>query len=595
MKNPSSGDTFSWRNSGDVPGVSARNYKELQLARFGIFEVDFRRRELRRKGVLVKLQQQPFEILRLLVMNRGEFVSREQIQQTLWPSGQLVDFERSINTAMMKLRRAFRENAASPAYIETVTRAGYRFIAPLLEQAAEKRNIEAIAILPLEDLSGTPDTQFFVDGLTDALITDMAQRSGLRVVSRTTMLRYKGAQKSTREIAAELKVQAIVEGSILRVGDRIRISARLLEASEDRHLWAQTYDRALKDILLLQQEIVTAIVNSTSRAIKPEGKSQPAREIQPKAYENFLKGNFLVSLRAPKSLSKALDCYQAAIALEPDWAPPYAGLAEACRILDFAQHVNSKLAVEHAAMLTAKALALDPASAQAHATMGAVLAMHAWKWKEGEERIQLALCMNPQSSQIQHLYSTVLLAQGQYEKSLKHIDAALAIDHSSLFLRSHRAQILLFARRYEESIRESEDLLEENPQFAVGLLNYGAALLDLGRLEEALNALDRAFASSPISVALVALAHANRKLGRQEEVERHLNHLRQLRDEARCSPTILALGYLASGDIEQAFQWLEIAEKEQDIRLPLLTQISLNDQLRSDPRFVNICQRIYRQ
>jgi TolB-like protein len=568
---------------------------EPTLVRFGIFELDLQRRELRRKGTLIKLQQQPFEILRLLVRYRGEFVSREVIQQTLWPDNQFVDFERSINTAMMKLRQALRESASSPVYIETVTRVGYRLIASILEHAAEKDAIEAIAILPLDDFSSAPDHQFFVDGLTDALITAMAQRSRLRVVSRMTTLRYKGSQQSIREIAAELNVQAIVEGSILRSGDRIRISARLLDAREDRHLWAQTYDRDLKDILLLQQEIVMAIVSSMSRAIEKEPDSPAPKEINPKAYEHFLKGNFLLSLRAPKSLARAIECYQAALALQDDWAPPYAALAEGYRLLDFSKHVSSDVAVEHATTLTQKALSLDPANAQAHATMGAVLAMHLWKWKEGEERIRLALRTNPRSSQVEHLYSVVLLAQGKYDEALQHIDLALAIDHSSLFLRSHRAQILLFARRLDESIRESQDLLEENSEFAVGLMHYGVALVGCGRAGEALPILTRAFDISPLPILLVAMAHAHHILGQSADAQTVLNQLYQVYREGACSPTVPALGRLVTGEREQAFQLFETAFRERDIRLALLSQLALADPVRTDSRFVQICEQIFVQ
>ena len=267
-----------------------------EFVRFGIFELDLRSSELRRKGVKVKLQQQPFEILRLLVAHPGQFVSRESIQKTLWPDNYFVDFEGSINTAMMKLRRALREDANSPTYIETVARNGYRWIAPIIGDApAQSTGIRAIAILPLQDLSGIPDSEYFVDGLTDALITEMAQRSELHVVSRMTTVRYKHSQQSMQQIAKELNVQAVVEGSILRSGDRIRVSARLLDAIEDRHLWAQTYDRNLQDILILQQDVVTAIVTSAALALKQDVVSSAPRQINPKAYESFLKGNFLFS------------------------------------------------------------------------------------------------------------------------------------------------------------------------------------------------------------------------------------------------------------------------------------------------------------
>ncbi len=565
---------------------------EPAVVRFGIFELDLKRRELRRKGVLIKLQQQPYEILRLLVIHRGEWVSRELIQLTLWPDGRFVDFERGINTAMMKLRHALRESATAPAYVETAPRGGYRLIAPLSEQPHEPTS-DGIAILPLEDLSGDPDMQFFVDGPTDALITEMARQSGLRVVSRTTSQRYRNSGQSAREIAAELNVSTIVEGSVLRSGGRIRISARVLDRAGDRHRWAQTYDRDLKDILTLQQELITAIAHATSNAVGPAS-GPPAKEIQPKAYESFLRGNFLVSLRAPKSLVKAIESYQTAISLAPDWAPPYAGLAEAKRIEDFTHHSSSAEVVENARALTSKALTLDPLNAQAHATLGAVLAMNLWRWQEGESRIQRALQYSPQSAHIEHLYSMILLLQTRYDEALDHINRALAIEHSSLFLRSHRVQVLLFARCFEECVRESEDLLEENSEFAMGLMNYGAGLLGSGRPREAVAALERAYSMSPMPIVLSALAEAYNLSGELSQCEKAVDLLRRVYREAGTSPVVMALGCLAAESTDEAVEWVEKAFEQHDVRLPLLSQTTTFDRIRSHEKVKTILLSVHR-
>ena len=585
MKGPSS----QWSSSQKATIAASHKAPVHEFVRFGIFELDLRSSELRRKGVKVKLQQQPFEILRLLVAHPGQFVSRESIQKTLWPDNYFVDFEGSINTAMMKLRRALREDANSPTYIETVARNGYRWIAPIIGDApAQSNGIRAIAILPLQDLSGIPDSEYFVDGLTDALITEMAQRSELHVVSRMTTVRYKHSQQSMQQIAKELNVQAVVEGSILRSGDRIRVSARLLDAIEDRHLWAQTYDRNLQDILILQQDVVTAIVASAALALKQDVVSSAPRQINPKAYESFLKGNFLFSMRAITSLSKAIEWYENTVALEPAWAPPFAMIAECNRILDMFRHASSADIVAHATSLTERALRLDPENPQAHATMGAVLAMHEWRWQEGEQRIQSALRANPQSSQIEFLYSIVLLFQSKYDEALRHIDCALSIDPSSLFLRSQRAQILLFARRFEECIQESEDLLEQNPDFAMGLMNYGGALVDSGKPAEAILALERAFAKTPLPTALMVITKAHCDLGQLDAARAGLNRLHQMHRDGRCSPTVLAVGHLSLGEVDSAFEWLEVAGAERDSYLSLLIQLPLVDQIRQDARFLRL-------
>ncbi len=552
-----------------------------------------RRKELRRKGVKVTLQHQPFEILRLLVAHRGNFVSRDLIQETLWPDGRFVDFERSINTAMMKLRQALRESASAPAYVETVPRLGYRLIASIAGVEVAKPSIGAIAILPLQDLSGTPDGQYFVDGLTDALITEMVRRSRLRVVSRMSMSSYKDSQKNARQIAEELNVQAIVEGSILRSGSRIRISARLLDAIEDRHLWAQTYDRDLEDILLLYQEIATDIVSSISRALDAGPAPQSAPRVDPRAYDQFLKGVFFVSLRAHTPWMKAVDCFQSAIALEPQWASPHAALAEVYRLLHITKLWDSDTILPQISTLGQKALGLDADCALAHATLGAFAALHQWHWTAGERQIQEALRLNPQSSHIEYVFSTVLLNRGRYAEAVEHIDAALSMDHSSLFFRSYRVQVLIYARRFEEAVRESEEMHEENSEFAMGLMLYGAALSLLGRHTEALLLLERAYARLPTAMIKAGISYSQWQLGRYEDARRTVEEMLQMPRNGHCTPTMIAMGLAAIGEYEKAIHWLQKAFTERDTTLPLTSQLPPLDPVRAEPRVVKIFERLY--
>jgi TolB-like protein/Tfp pilus assembly protein PilF len=561
-------------------------------AKFGIFELDLRRNELRRKGVRIKLQQQPFEILRLLVEHRGELVPRDLIQQTLWPDGRFVDFERSINSAIMRLRQALRESAGTPTYIETVARLGYRLIPPVLDDSTGHKEVRSIAILPLQDLSAHPDGQYFVDGLTDALITAMALGSDLRVVSRPSMLRYKDSQLGIRQIAKELDVQALVEGSILRSGDRIRISARLLDAVEDRHLWAQTYERDLKDILFLQQEIASAIVGSVTAAIKHGATREAARQVNPRAYESLLRGNFLLSMRSPDQMAKAAECYENAILLEPYWAPPYAMLADCCRAQVFYNYPSSKRLVTQARAMAEKAIRLDPNNARAMAVAGALMALHDWQWAEGEEKIRAAMRLDPQSSQMEHLYSQVLLYMGRFEEALLHAYLALSIEPTSLFLWSHRAQILLFSRRFHECLQESERLLDQFPSFAMGRVHYGATLIELGRPGEALPAFENAFASTGMPVALFGIIHSYQELGKSQEAHRYLDRLRQMHRDGACSPAMLAWAYLTTGAVEEAFSLLATAVSERDTRLSLFIHLPQFDCVRKDERFSRILRRM---
>ena len=566
------------------------------IVQFGVFEADLARSELRRKGVPIRLQQQQFRLLRLLLERPGELVTRDEIREKLWPQGEFVGFEQSISTAVLMLRRALRESADAPIYIETKPRQGYRFIAAIRQptSAAVARPINAIAVFPFRDFSATENTSYFVDGFTDSLITEMARRSNLRVVPRLVMERHVGREHDLHQAARELDFQAVVEGSLLRSGDRVRITARLLHVLEERHLWAQTFERDVKDILLLEEEIVAAIVTSTSMAIKQSRKGIPAKQVDPVAHEQFLKGNFLASLRSVSSLEKAIVCYQTAIELEPQWAAPYAGLAEAYRRGDFSRNTPSNEFLAKNEELTGKALVLDPENALAHAVRGAVLAVHGWKWREGERMLAKALSFKSQNATIEHLYSVVLLYQGEYAPALDRANAALDADPSSLFFRSFRVQALQFARRFDEALVEGKDILEANPQNAFALLNYGTTLFNVGRVEEALPVLERFHAILKSPMALAALVVVHQRLSHLSEVQALLSQLQEMRSMNACPPMLMAYAYAAAHDQERAFEWLETAFLEKDHRLPFLCGRPLFDELRSDRRFVNLHEQLYR-
>ncbi len=338
-------------------------------ARFGAFEVDLRSGELRKNGHKIRLQDQPFQVLAMLLEHPGEVVMREDLRQKLWPADTFVDFDDGLNTAIKKLRDALGDSAESPRFIETLPKRGYRFITPVngaaaaspLPQTADtvagqaatsatsqrKRTMQlallgavvmlgvvaglrtgpkqpmtlapgpvrSIAVLPLENLSGDPSQEYFADGITDALTTSLAQISSLRVISRTTAMQYKGKAKPVREIARELNVDAIVEGSVVRSGDRVRINAQLIHASTDRHLWAQSYERDLKDVLTLQNDVVQAITANIRAQLTPRERERLARtrQVNPEAYEAYLKGRASFFKWTSRDVAQAIEYFQHAL------------------------------------------------------------------------------------------------------------------------------------------------------------------------------------------------------------------------------------------------------------------------------------------
>ncbi len=273
--------------------------------RFGAFEADFRSGELRKQGVKVRLQEQPFQILQMLLEHPGEVITREQLRERIWPDQTFVDFDQGVYNAMKRLRETLEDAPEKPRFIETLARRGYRFIGTI---SASPRQIESLAVLPLENLSRDPEQEYFADGMTEALITNLAKISALQVVSRTTAMHYKGIHRPLPELARELGVDGVVEGTVMRSGRRVRISAQLVDAHSDRHLWAEDYDRDLRDILALQSEVAQAIAREVQITLTPRDRERLARTrpVNPEAYEAYLKGRYYWNRRSGEGLGKAV-------------------------------------------------------------------------------------------------------------------------------------------------------------------------------------------------------------------------------------------------------------------------------------------------
>src|SRR5215471_1390967 len=449
--------------------------------RFGAFEADLRSGELRKHGRRIKLQDQPFQVLALLLERPGEVVTREELRQKLWPADTFVDFDVGLNTAIKRLRDALSDTAESPRYVETLPRRGYRLIAQVdgwaaatapsspaqiptdrptrgaitalvdavleahrartrwrvgavvagatalalvvvlfgargLRQRVQGKTIppkiQSLAVLPLENLSGDPGQEYFVDGLTDALITDLAQIGSLKVISRTSTMRYKGTRKPLPEVAKELGVEGIVEGTVIRSGDRVRVDAQLIEASTDRHFWARTYERSLGDVIALQNEVARAITNEIQMKLTPQEQARLLRteRVDPQDYELYLKGRYFWNKRTEAAVQKGIDCFQQAIQRDPNYALAYAGMAEAYAV-HFDLSPEERYARSKAAALTA--LQMDETLAEAHNALADSLFMYDWDWAGAEKEFQRAIALNPNYAQAHQWYGQLLRVMGR--------------------------------------------------------------------------------------------------------------------------------------------------------------------------------------
>jgi TolB-like protein/DNA-binding winged helix-turn-helix (wHTH) protein/Tfp pilus assembly protein PilF len=497
---------------------------QRQLARFGPFEVDLTSHELFNDGCKIKLQEKPFHILAILLEHPGQLVTREEFCQKLWPSDTFVDFEHSINTAVNKLREALEQDGDESSYIETLPKLGYRFIAPVTRTPIEPQDaapqvpgrlhvlpeipqrpkrlrwyvvvagmfvlvagllvglniggvrdrlsrqgssrpgpplqIEALAVLPLQNLSHDPDQEYFADGLTDALITDLGKVSGLRVISHTSAISYRKTNKSLPEIARELNVGAVVEGTVLRSGDRVRITIQLVRAVPEEHLWAERYERAATEVIPLEQQLALEIAHEVSGRLitAKEARLASKRTVNPQAYDAYLHGRYLWNSRTEDVVSGAGAYFEQALRLDPSFALAFSGLADYYSV-SWGPWCDIPRGAEYAR----KAVALDPNLAEAHASLG-IAAQYSGKFDEAERELRRSIELNPNYVMAHHWYALHLLSMGRAAEALEQNDQARQLDPFSLPVNFLRGAILMSLHQYDRAVEQLETANSINPE-----------------------------------------------------------------------------------------------------------------------------------
>ncbi len=413
-----------------------------RVVRFGDFEANLRSGELRRNGLKIKLADQSFQVLATLLENPGEVATRDELKQKLWAEDTFVDFEGGLNSAIKRLRDALGDSAEAPRFIETLSRRGYRFIHPVdRDTRADLGRIQSIAVLPLENLTGDPSQEYFADGITDALITRLAQIGALRVISRTSVMGYKGKSKLLPEIAQELSVEAVVEGTVARSGNRVRITAQLVHASSDQHLWAMQYERDLTDILLLQAEVASAIADEVQVRLTPPERARlaSARRIDPEAYDAYLRGRLHWNKRTEEGMKRGLELFQRALEKDPTYALSHAGVAECYNMLGFWGVAAPHDVSPKAKAAASKALEIDENLAEGHAARAWVRFAYDWDWAGAEKELQRALELNPGYATAHQWYSHLLVYQGRVAEALAEVQRTLDLDPLSLIMNSSGA------------------------------------------------------------------------------------------------------------------------------------------------------------
>ena len=567
-----------------------------QRVRFGLFEVDTRSGELRREGSKINLQDQPFQALVLLLERPGEMVTREELSKKLWPEKTFVDFERGLNKAINKLRAALRDNAEKPRFIETLPQRGYRFIAQV-ENLAHVRpqhppQIDSVAVLPLDNLSGDPAQEYFSDGLTEELICAVSRIASLRVISRTSVMQFKGSRKSLPAIAKELDVDAVVEGSVARSGQKVRITVQLILAADDRHLWSGRYERDLRDILQLQAEVAQSIASQINKLVDPEhAYPERARQVHPQAYEACLKGVFLRDKMTPADLEKSVGFFTQSIQLDPDYAKAYAELSRSYFYLGLFGMGPPAEMFPKARLNAEKALKLDETAAAAHVALAAAHVFYDWDWAAAEAESKRAVELSPGESVTHANYADYLSIRGRHSEAIAVYSRVLELDPISRVCNGHFGLILYRGRRYDESIAQCQKALEIDPQYANALWFLALSLEQKGDLTGAIANLEKAVSltGGPHFRALLGRAYA--LAGEKTKALNILHDLTALSQQRYVSPFDIAVVHAGLGDRTSVFQSLEQAYQQRVFRIIELT-MPMFDPLRSDPRWQDLVQRI---
>lgn len=630
-----------------------------RLLHFSVFEVDLRTGELRKQGLKVKLHGQPFQVLALLLERPGELVSREEIRAKLWPGDTFIDFEHSVNSSIKRLREALGDDPATPRFIETLPRHGYRFIAPVecgavqelplpttgteaMQESPLRRDwvvaatgalvvamvavlfalnvaglrsrvlravglvreppleIQSIAVLPFDNLSNDPEQEYFADGMTEELITNLGKIGALRVISRTSVMQYRGTRKPLPQIGRELKVDAIVEGTVRRSGNRMRITANLLEAPTDRHLWAESYERDQRDALTLQGEVAQAIAREIQIKVTPREQAllASARPVNPEAYRLCQLGRFQWNKRTEEGFKSAIEYFQRAVEVDPGYAPAYAGLADSIILLSDWGYMPAREVVPRGKAAALKAVEIDPLLAEAHTSLALACYEYDWDWPACTKEFQRAIELNPNYATARQWYGEYLARMRRFNEAIAENEKAQQLDPLSPQIGLSVALRFIDARRYDEAISQVEKALPLFPDYPIAYWYLGGAYEAKGSYEKAVAAWEEArllTGAGPVTARLQAAAALKQAYAKGGIRGYYLGALEGLKEDAKSRYVRsyeFAQYYARLGERTQAMACLERAYQERDFPMTSLQIDWAFDALRSDSRFQNLLHRM---
>ena len=594
--------------------------------RFGSFEVNPRTGELRKQGLHIKLHEKPLQVLLALLEHPGEVVTRKELQERLWPGDTFVEFENGLNNAISRLREALGDTAESPRFIETVPRHGYRFLPEVspampVSRAANlrpwlvvfgsvlgvsliigavfrlptsrKQVIRSLAVLPFRNLGTGTSDDYFAGGMTDAVTTELAKLGVSKVISETSVVQFKDTKKPVREIAHTLGVDAIVEGAVLREGNQVRITVQLIGADTDRHLWAESYQRQITDVLALQDEVALGVAHAIKLELSPGAAGRPSspKPVKTDAYEAYLKGSYFMQ-KDPVSALRAKDYFQQAIQLDPGYAPAYAGLS------DFYSRDGGQLppteALLKAREYAQQALRLDPDLSDSHTSLAYIYFLFDWNWPAADQEFKRAIALAPGLARSHYWYAVYLAAIGRSAEAITEAQRAVDLDPLSISAHHGAAVAAVCAGQYDRSIAEGRKILELDANDPRAYLDMAAGHSQKGMYPEALQDMEKGLALShrdPFFLSIAAYVYG--RLGNVEQAGKLVEEMRAASKKSFVGPFYFATAFVGMGKEKEAMEALEEGYKAHDPDIVGLNSTPWFGPLRSDPRFQNLVSRMH--
>jgi TolB-like protein/DNA-binding winged helix-turn-helix (wHTH) protein/Tfp pilus assembly protein PilF len=612
-----------------------RQFASSRTVVFGQYSLDLNSAELRRDGVTIsKLPEQPFQVLSALLEHPGELVTREELRQRLWSEQTFVDFEHGLNVVVKRLRETLEDSAEHPVFIETIPRRGYRFIYPVSkpepctkDQGRRKplhlrwwlwigvcvglaaalvygyellrarmtsrldtpKAIPSLAVLPLQNLKNDPNEEYLSDGMTEALITQLGMIRGLRVISHQSVMHYKGTLKTVPQIARELGVTVLVEGAMLREGQTIRISIQVIRAQPEEHIWAQTYERSLENVLRLESELARDIAGQMQVRLssQQQAKLGATREVNAEAHEAYLRAWYLLNGRTTQGVEKAIGYFQDAIGKDPSYAPAYGGLAVAHYLLPIYADRLPASVTSKVKQAAEAALAIDPTQADAYTARGWVETVYEYRWKEGEADLKRGVDLNPTNSNARVAYGMALIFLNRHAEAITELQRAHENDPLSPFAASFLGYGMLMAHRDTEAETELQKALELDPHFHHTLAVLALVHSHKAKCLESTEAIEKAvsLAGANISLQPARQAYVYALCGRGDDARSIADRLSHPARSKYVPAYYLAATFLALGDRDRALQLLHQAYDTRDYMLPYLRSDPIWDPIRADGRF----------